>query len=292
MKIGGTIYRLSVRRSLANTVRRRAWNRMFADSQRRMGGFFCDVSDHIGRERIITGDDYEAEHLHALQEIIESCRLGMGMAIDVGANIGNHSCWFTKLFKHVICVEPGDIAALILRANLLSSKRSNWDIFIGALGDRSGSGILDVVNSENLGSSQVLLAEKDKGDFPILTGDELLSKCGVSDLPLELLKVDVEGFELAVLKGCSNSIVKWRPVICVEALRNDLWLKIRGFLKDMGYQGFMVLKADNADGFLARTRTTFQGRNWRLIEIPFEFPENGYPMVFCFTQRHLEMLGA
>ena len=122
------------------------------------------------------------------------------MVVDVGANIGNHSCWFTKRFRHVVCVEPGKVAALILRANLLSSKSTNWDIFEGALGDRSSVGILNVINSQNLGSSQVLLAEHDReGEFPVLMGDELLSKYATSELPLELLKVDVEGFELAVL---------------------------------------------------------------------------------------------
>ena len=44
--------------------------------------------------------------------------------------------------------------------------------------------------------------------------------------------------------------------------------------------------------FMARIRLLLQGRSWQLVDMPFNFPESGYPMVFCLTQRHLEMIEA
>ena len=114
----------------------------------------------------------------------------------------------------------------------------------------------------------------------------------MSELPVEVMKVDVEGFELAVLKGCSNSLEEWAPVVCVEALSEDRWVEIREFLEDKGYRGFIVLQSDNVGVGFSRLRLLLSGRSWRLAKMPSEFPLSGYPMVYCLSQRHLEMVEA
>jgi hypothetical protein len=47
--------------------------------------------------------------------------------------------------------------------------------------------------------------------------------------PIDFIKIDVEGFELPVLKGGEETIKKWRPIICIE--QNGSETKWRGAKK-------------------------------------------------------------
>ena len=62
---------------------------------------------------------------------------------------------------------------------------------------------------------------------------------------LDLIKIDVDGFDFKVLKGSENLIKKFKPKIFVEL--NDIQLKKNGdtvediliFLKSFGYKGML-----------------------------------------------------
>lgn len=72
---------------------------------------FCVPGDHIGDEIFINGL-YEMNLLHGLFD----CVLGRfsdkflhGTCLDVGANIGNHSLFWSTRFKSVYAFEPNPI---------------------------------------------------------------------------------------------------------------------------------------------------------------------------------------
>jgi len=69
----------------------------------------------------------------------------------------------------------------------------------------------------------------------------------LDDLPLEgsvgLMKVDVEGHELAVLRGARAMLVRDRPNLIVEAEerhRHDAVGSLRAFLEPLGYRGWFL----------------------------------------------------
>jgi len=96
---------------IINAVRRRLWRALFSSDIKGLDSFFLDPRDHIGVERIVSGDFYEKVNLDILYELKNRLDLGSGICIDVGSNIGNHACFFSHIFSRVICVEPGDIAS-------------------------------------------------------------------------------------------------------------------------------------------------------------------------------------
>ena len=56
--------------------------------------------------------------------------LDNGIAIDVGANIGNHSIFFSKFFKKVYSFEPQESVFKLLENNVNMNNLENIKIFI------------------------------------------------------------------------------------------------------------------------------------------------------------------
>lgn len=284
--------RNSASKSVMDAIRRRIWRIFFEPRQRTLGTFFLDPCDHIGRERLVMGDRYEANCLEAIGRLIVALKLGQGLALDAGANIGNHACWFASWFAHVVCVEPGKVASLVLEANLVLTRQTNWEVFRCALGDRQGRGNLHIVRNDNLGSSQVTITSEGVGEFPVICGDNILTECAHPELPLTFIKIDVEGDELAVLSGLRTAIEKHKPLICVEALDETRWMGIKAMLSERGYSRFMALRpVDLYHNAIARSFSLIRGKRWRMAAVTKNFPPGGYEMIFCLTQTHWDRLG-
>ena len=64
----------------------------------------------------------------------------------------------------------------------------------------------------------------------IKTVNSLLSK---SDVSIDLIKIDTDGSDLESLRGCSEIIFKYHPVIIIEI--NDNLELIANYLKKCGY---------------------------------------------------------
>ena len=288
------IFSKRVKRSkgLSAAIRRRLWHYLFLPTQSTLGSFFLDPIDHIGSERLIMGERYEQIYLEQLECLIKLLGLKNGIAIDAGANIGNHSCWFTSQFSHVLSFEPGKIAALVLEANLLKTNTNNWEIFKCALGDKSAFGKLSVIDQVNLGSSQVTFVAGNQSEFEVLRGDDVLRNHELAArLPVTLMKIDVEGGELSVLQGFQASIVKDQPLICIEALDEKQWNLISAFLKKCGYVFFMTPTYSHYSGKAnSRITSLVSGIRLGMSEVKDEFPEGGYGMIFCLSSKHLLML--
>lgn len=269
---------------LRTFVRRQIWRRLFAPRQRALGRFFLDPSDHIGIERLVAGDRYEAHLLQLLAVVIDRLGLGAGTALDVGANIGNHAQFFASRFRFVYCVEPGKIAGHVLTANLLATGRNNFRVIHCALGDRVARGRLAEVRAGNLGSSTVDTIDA-VGDFDIVPGDQLAADIELADL--QLVKVDVEGLEPQVMTGLRATLGRQQPLLCVEILEAERLTELRGILEPLGYRHWLAPSVRAVTGTaVGRLRALLGGREYALAPVAATFPRGGYDMVFCLTDAH------
>lgn len=167
--------------------------------------YFLDPEDSILTPHMLLYRQWEPE----LSRLIKRCLTKDSFFIDVGANIG----YFTCLAAHSIGVQgSGSVFAFEpnshLRSILEKNVAINWSsarvrIFSSAVSESGGEAVLYVPRSKGVNGSLAKLPRG--GDF----WEERVSKVMLDDVvKLEnqdvLLKIDIEGFELAALRGASS----------------------------------------------------------------------------------------
>jgi len=170
--------------------------------------FVKNSADTIQRYHY-AGSFYEIEDLKLIKAVV-----GMGKCcLDVGANVGNHAIFFAKEMnaRSVVCFEPNCIALEILKINVALNRAAaiNLDLAAFALGADRARGAIETRHENNLGFG--VLKVSGEGGVDVATGDELLTSERFS-----FAKIDVEGHEMAVLRGLEHTIARDRPTIYVE----------------------------------------------------------------------------
>jgi FkbM family methyltransferase len=133
------------------------------------------------------------------------------VVIDVGAYIGTHSVFFAAVCgASVTAIEPNPHSCSILRRNCeLNRLEARVRIIEGAAGAADGRGRVETPSASNRGDSHFVPDES--GDVKMLSLDSL-------ELPrTRLVKIDVQGSELAVLQGAATLLERDRPMLFVEA---------------------------------------------------------------------------
>lgn len=140
--------------------------------------------------------------------------------LDVGANIGVHTLALARHASRIIAVEPYAPVADRLHNTLTRNQIDNVELARVALSDHPGTVSFLPPDSGNLGVGRVVETTNapDLIEVSQLTGDTLLAD---QPLPLGLVKIDVEGFELNVLRGLQTRLAKDRPLVVVEVLTAD-----------------------------------------------------------------------
>ena len=161
----------------------------------------------------------EFSHLEA--KLFEQiCKAG-DVVIEVGANIGAHTLYLSKLVGNgfVFAFEPQRLVFQNLCANLALNSISNVFAYQEAISDENGSILIpecDFTKNNNFGGINI---ENTKNGTTVNKQklDNFLNKLN----RLKLLKIDVEGMEISVIKGASELIKKFRPIIYVENDRQE-----------------------------------------------------------------------
>lgn len=74
------------------------------------------------------------------------------------------------------------------------------------------------------------------------TIDSIIKSTGI--IP-DLIKIDVDGYELNVLEGLKESIIKYKPIMVVETNEDK---QVISFLKEMNYELFDLDLNPHIDG--------------------------------------------
>lgn len=132
--------------------------------------------------------------------------------VDAGANIGVFAVRAAQLGAHVVAFEPNPQLRRWLGKTIIANKiETQVTVFDCALGAETGTGILDV-GSGSLGAR--LNPAKPSCSFPrvsIRRLDDVAEQIGLNHV--DLLKLDVEGHEVEVLKGARGILKKIDRVV-------------------------------------------------------------------------------
>jgi len=140
---------------------------------------------------------------------------------DIGANVGHHALFMSQRVRQVVAFEPSRYAYERFNENIRLNQLSNVRIFPIALGDRDEAGQLGSGFDGNSGSRSLKWTlDQDKMETVVVRrGDDFFSQ---EDLPkIDLLKLDVEGYEKDVLIGLHQTLLRDRPIILMELIGNS-----------------------------------------------------------------------
>jgi len=153
-----------------------------------------------------------------IPRMIEACRLLKPAAfIDVGANFGVYTCIIAKqrLAGRVIAFEPNRSAFERLRAHIVLNGLTRVEIHPFAAGAAHGSGKL--LPAAISGLSAMVESHPDAYSVQVVSLDELLSLSGQAIA----LKIDVEGYELAVIEGARKLLSENYGYAQIETLDEE-----------------------------------------------------------------------
>ncbi len=177
------------------------------------------AAEHIGNAVAVFGwyDRLGLELLFdALSPVLDD--ISGGIALDVGANIGNHSLWFSTRFRRVLAFEPNPTTFRLLEMNVEGIE--NVTARRVGLGRHPGSAFL-VSSPLNMGSSALRASPVDRALSHEVRIERLDDVVGADLGAVTFVKLDVEGFEKEVLAGCPELLSKTQPVIALEQNRSD-----------------------------------------------------------------------
>ena len=138
---------------------------------------------------------------------LESIVRPTDIIFDVGAWIGPYSLLLSRLAKQVIAFEPCPFSRGILTDNLKLNNITNVTVESLALSDREGEEKIYYYNPTKLDDilassmwNMVNRGSKTEGiSIPVTTID---AYCRTNHIKPDGIKIDVEGYEGKVLKGC------------------------------------------------------------------------------------------
>ena len=159
-----------------------------------------------------------------------------GMTVlDLGANLGTFTLFLAEAVGpagRVHAFEPVAASYRLLDANLALNSLAQVETHAVAVGAASGTATvpeLDLERGGNYGASALAPSGPGRRVDLIALDDLALPAC-------DLIKVDVEGGERAVIQGAMETIDRWRPVLLLENEEPSLSPPLIELLLSLGYR--------------------------------------------------------
>lgn len=179
--------------------------------------------DNAVTSSLITGSVYEPYLFYFIRD--NFLDLGGTDIIDIGANNGNFTIEFSELAGdkgRVFSFEPQRIIFQQLCGNIFMNGIDNVFAYNLAIGETDGETLItppdyfstDFVNfgdvslqtTQSPNSESIGIRKLDSFEFKIV----------------KLIKIDVQGYEVSVIRGASQTINKHRPIIFIEVEDHQL----------------------------------------------------------------------
>ncbi len=204
-----------------------------------------DTEDYIGWQILVEGD-YEGGTLSLATHLLKEG----GTFLDVGANFGLFTCCLGTL-PNVACyaIEPFAKNFVKLQSNLNLNPNISAKLFNLALDKKNQLLEMEEYNPKNAGTSRVYIETIDtinltkKHTVSATTLQDILNNAKIEHI--DLMKIDVEGYELPILEGLNwelssrprNIIIEFIDILRIEGVGKKA---ILDFFYTRGYSGWTI----------------------------------------------------
>ena len=195
---------------------------------------FASEEDHIAEVIRKTGTFYEAEMLGDLRSRLFYAEC----AVDVGAHVGNHSIYFSHVLGlQTLAFEPNPVTFEHLEANInangLAERCLVRNVAVGAAAGRARA-----TPPAERNSGMATVESDPTGAIEVVTLDEAV----LGQPRIDVVKIDVEGWELEVLRGGAQTLARHRPLLYVEIMKPGF----EAVLAHLERSGYVCWKRFNA----------------------------------------------
>lgn len=254
----------------------------------RHGWMLVNVNDaYLGQAILRYGECCELE----VDFLVRLLSLRPGLVVEIGANIGTHSVPIAKALaaqqRQMIVIEPQPYIFQNLCANLALNGVGNVRALPLACGEREATlhfQVPDYAAGGNFGGVSMMI-ESVPGGMSVQCRrlDDLLDEQVVG-----LMKIDVEGFELSVLRGAVQTIDRSRPVLYVENDRMEKSDELIDWLRSKDYRMWWHVPAlFNPDNFFANGDDIYKGvHSINMLCLPKEMTPPPLGLDEIVTNRH------
>lgn len=172
-------------------------------------------------------DDWEVAHKQNIIGMLQSTGKQFRTAVQAGGNQGMYPRLLSSMFENVYTFEPDTLnfAALVLNTPVDNVVKMQC-----GLGGRMGTCKVNQHTMTNTGMHTV----SEGGRVPLIPLDVLCLQ------NVDLLMLDLEGYEYQALQGTLQTIRTWMPVIFAERPSQE----VATFLQEQGYKFVGMSKMD------------------------------------------------
>lgn len=229
----------------------------------RDGYFLYNIHDAYIGFSIQRYGEYSGLEAQFLEQLYGSADI----VIEAGANIGAHTVGIAKRVGPeglVIAFEAQRMVFQTLCANIALNSLPNVECNWAALDATPGTVIvpeLDFSHYANFGGVSLIGAEQGSQVRSVILDDYLW-------LPkLRLIKIDVEGMEINVIKGAQRLIEKFKPFLYVENDRPESSEELMRLIQSMGYRMYWHTPMHfNSDNFYGERENVFASMaSWNMF---------------------------
>lgn len=162
---------------------------------------------------------------------------------DVGANVGSYTLALSKSAARTYSFEASSVNAAILRNFVSHSKLNTIEVINNAVSNNSG-GTVSIFSSPDTGGNNTQFHDFGKGCETVstITLDQFAKENNIGQV--DVIKMDIEGSELAAFQGAHDILSKSHPVLLVEfhaiVARQANWelVELYNLLMRYGYNAY------------------------------------------------------
>lgn len=177
-------------------------------------------------------------------ELVKSFVNKNDVCFDIGANVGIYSLLFSKLAKKVYSFEPVPRNVTYLYKNMYVNNVTNNEICAFAIGRMTNLALFNISSNwaqGKFGNSGSPVASVSLDDI-----------CKKIDVMPSVVKIDVEGVELDVIKGARTMITKCKPTILISFHGIRVKKDCIKLLKEFGYTSITPIVYDNSSEYIVK----------------------------------------
>jgi len=223
---------------------------------------------------------YSGTYEPAVVELLRSSLNKSDTFISIGGNIGSMEIVAAQSVSptgKIYSFEPDPDLVKIITKNAEINNLKNITVIPKGLGSKQSVGKLYLNTSINRGASSL---HKSVGEsykkIQIERFDTMIHELGIKDI--RLILIDVEGWELEVLKGAKKYFGDGnRPILCIECVEKYKPEKIYHFLKN--YKEYTIYKFKNGKANYSKLTK---------INSVKEIPKDDN--IVCLTKTHLKSI--